>query len=145
MEADTVQAELRTDNNKLSVWKIESEEDLNDVFVALGSSCANVCTIGAVIVDDTVFHDMAFEDEEGTTPTVGINKKHKNIVDLNYVSLGDFAELVLHGLKNNGYIKRTRGQMKSLLADAYINSRLVVDELDPHLKSELLSIIEQRK
>lgn len=145
IEADTVLADLRTDKNKLSVWKIESDEDLNDAFIALGSKCAYTGTIDAVMIDAEKINCLAFDNEEGNTPTIGINTKHKNIIDLNYVSLGDVAASVLHGLKNNGYIRRTKGQMKSLLAEAYKNSRLVTEDLDPHLKDEILVCISQQK
>ena len=70
VQADTVVTELKTSGNKLSVWQVEDEEDLDDAFVALGSNCSSVGTIWAVKLLPEDLKDMCFDDEEGETPAV---------------------------------------------------------------------------
>lgn len=142
IQADTVVAEFQTDENKLSVWKIENEEDLTDAFIALGSNCENICTITAVKIEDKDLKTISFEDEEGVTPTFGINHKHKNMIKLNYCSLGRVILSVIRGLKSNCFVKRTRGEMKKILVQAYNEHILDTDNLNENLLREVMKALE---
>ncbi len=138
IEADTVVAEFKTDQNKLSVWQVETETDLEDAFIALGSSCSSIGTIWAAKVSPQDLHDVGFDDEEGNTPTFGINQKHRNITDLNYVSLGSvISSIILCFQTKDRIVKRSRAEMKRLLAEAYNNGRLNVPELNPGILDDI--------
>lgn len=138
IEADTVVAEFKTDNNKLSVWKIETDDDLKDALIALGSNCTKVGTIFAAMISPDDLEEISFDEEEGDTPTIGINQKHRNMVGLNYISLGCIITAILSCLKDGKRIvRRTRPEMKALLAKAYMDNRLKTDSLAPSLKDEI--------
>ena len=139
IEADTVVAEFKTDKNKLSVWKIENDNDLQDAFIALGSNCANIGTIWAAKISPEDLEEVAFDDEEGNTPTIGINQKHRNIIDLNYVSLGSVISSIIGCFqKDNMVIKKTRAEMRKLLAEAYASNRLQAEALTPNVLDEIV-------
>ena len=138
IEADTVVAEFKTDKNKLSVWKVENDEDIEDAFIALGSNCSSVGTIWAAKISSTELEGISFDDEEGNTPTVGINQKHRNITGLNYLSLGTVISSILACFKKeNQIVKKSRPEMRKLLAEAYVNNRLQSDYLNPGLLDEI--------
>ncbi len=135
---DTVIAEFKTENNKLSLWEADTQDDLNDAFVALASNMQAIETIFAVKLDSKKLPEFTFDDELGSTPAVGINRKHHNIVDLNYVNLGDVIQVIIDGLSGDCLVKRTRGQMKKLLVDAYKKGRLDEKLLHPNMQKEIV-------
>ena len=137
--ADTVLAEFVTDNNKLSVWKIENESDLIDAFIALGSNCNSIGSIDAVKIDENIISHLSFDDENGNTPTVGINHKHRNIT--NYVTLGDVIDSMIQGIGNEGYVHKTRGEMKAILVQAYNEKRIDMEKVPPNMKVSILKAV----
>lgn len=123
-------SELKTESNKLSVWQVETDDDLENAFVALGSNCQNVGAIWAVKLSPDDLVDIGFDDEEGETPATAINGMHRNICELTYASLGDVIGSILHALRDEGLVHKTRGQMKTLLAKAYANRMLDAEGLN---------------
>lgn len=144
VEADTVVAEFRTEKNKLSVWKVETEDDLKDAFIAPASNCDSTGTIDAIKIEQTDLEQMQFDEELGDTPTRNINQKHCNIVNLNYVNLGNVIQGVLNGLKKDQHIRMSKGKIKQLLADAYEADKLIEEEIAPGVMRDIKSTIEKR-
>ena len=137
IQADTVQAEFKTDHNKLSVWQVNSDKDLIDAFIALGANCDYIGTIDAIEIDEQDIGNLLLEKEEGDTPTNDINDKHYNIVDLNFESLGEVIMSIICGLRKDRYLRKTKSDMKKILINAYKESKLDWDRLKPTLKAEL--------
>ena len=145
IQADTVVAEFKTDQNKLSVWKVESQTDIEDAFIALGSNCSNIGTIWAAKISPEDLPEAEFENEEGDTPTIGINHKHYNITRLNYVTLGDVISSVLGCLRSQDsrIVVKSRSEMKRILAKAYTQSRLDVKGLNSSVLQDIKKEIER--
>ena len=143
--ADTVVAELETDNNCLSVWKIENEEDLEDAFIALGSNCEHFCTLSAVSINQEDLVNISISEEEGVSPTVGINEKHRNMCNLSFYSLGTVIESILLGINNGKYIRKTKAVMKKLLLDAYKKNKLDMTLVSSSLKEEIMEEIRKEE
>lgn len=137
IEADTVVADLKTKNNKLSVWAVETDEDLNNAFIALGSNCQNLCSIWAVKIAPSDLDEFSIDEEEGDTPTNGINQNHRNITELTYISLGYVITSLLHSLQTNLVVKKTKTEMKSLLYEAYRDGKINVEALSPGVYKEI--------
>lgn len=143
--ADTVVTELKTDQNKLSLWKIDSEADLDDAFIALGSKCNNIGTICAVKLSTDDLNELYFDAEKGNTPTIGINEKHCNVINLNFVSLGSFVLAIIQGIRSNHVIKKSRPEMKKLFAKAFLDNKLDFPNLAPDLQKEIEKEIKKGK
>lgn len=120
------------------MWKIENDQDLIDAFVALGSNCESIGTIDAVKIDAGCIDDLKLDTETGDTPTIGINEKHRNITELNYLTLGEVIDSIILGIRTGGYVRKTKGEMKRLLVDAYRTNRLIMDQLAPNMKNSIL-------
>ena len=144
VDADTVVAEFRTEKNKLSVWKVENEEDLNDAFIALASNCESIGTIDAIKIEEDDLKQLMFDEELGDTPTRNINQKHCNIVGLNYVNLGNVIQGILNGLKKEQVVRKTKPKIKQLLADAYEADKLIEEEIAPGVMRDIRNTIEKR-
>lgn len=87
--------------------------------------------------------EISFDEEDGDTPTVGINHKHRNIIDLNYVNLGTVIQSMIYGFQNDRYIHMTRGKLRQLLADAYEQNKLNTEELAPSVLRDIEKLLRQ--
>ena len=143
--ADTVVAELKTDNNCLSVWKIETDEDLEDAFIALGSSCDHFCTLSAVRISQGDLRNISISTEEGITPTIGINQKHRNLCSLSFCSLGTVIKSIIYSLRKGKFIRKTKPVMKKLLVDAYKRNKLDMASIASSLKDEIIEEIRKEQ
>ena len=137
VEADTVMYEFKTAENKLSVWAIENDEDIDDAFIALASNMDSLSTIFAVKLNEEDLKSLNFDSEEGETPTFGINDKHRNIIELTYGKIGVVIDAILKGITNNCIERRTRGKLKELLKNAYKAEKLDIQNISPKILREL--------
>ena len=146
IQADTVVSEFKTDKNKLSVWKIENTSDIEDAFIALASNCSTIGTICAAMIPPEELKLLEFDDEEGDTPTIGINHKHCNIIELNYVSLGHVISSILRCVQNqdNMLIRKSRADMKNLLAKAYSQNKLDTTRISPSVLDEIKKVLTKK-
>lgn len=139
--ADTVAAEFKTTENKLSVWKIENEDDLNDAFIAMALSSDSIGTIDAVLLEEDDLSKLKIEEEVAATPVIEANKKHRNIVELNYVNLGDVIKSILNALEKGDMVRKTKGTLRNLVVDACVNSSIQYDMLTPNTMKYVSSVI----
>ena len=99
----------------------------------------SIGTIDAVKIDADCISDLKLDNEKGDTPTIGINEKHRNITELNYSTLGDVINSIILGIRSDGgYVRKTKGEMKRLLVEAYRTNRLIMDQLAPNMKNSIL-------
>lgn len=132
-------SELKTDNNRLSVWVVEDDNDLDDAFIALGSNCEHIGTVTAVSICPEDLKDIEIEAVEGLTPTIGINEKHRDIMNLTYCSLGTVIKSIIVGLNKGKYYRKNKAKMKELLVEAYKNNKLDIENMSSSLRDEILS------
>ena len=139
VEADTLTTDLKTDHNTLSVWQVDDEVTLDDVFVALGSNMDNICTIFIVKLDEQnlLSRGITLDNQEGNVPVKGINNKHHNIVNLNYVNMGEVIHTNIIGLKEEEQEKRTESNMKNLFCKAYLEGKLDISNMSENLVREI--------
>ncbi len=133
MMSDYVQYELKTHDNMLSLWKISTEEDLNDAFVALVTSGESIGTVQVVKIDENLLDTFSFNQDEGDSPTFEINHKHCNVTNLTYEKIGKFIDVVLYTLKSNGCVRKTKSQMKQLIKEAERNHKLNPDRMNSQM------------
>ena len=135
--ADTVVTELKTLDNKLSVWKIENDEDLVDAFIALASNSDYLVSIDAIKIDSEKMKNLEFDLEIGDTPAKKINEKHRNIINLNYINLGSVIEAIIDGFQNKHNIRKTKSEIKDILKKACADGKVKLEDLSPDIQKHL--------
>lgn len=134
-------ADLRTTHNKLSVWKADTNEDINDAIVALALNRDNLSGLSYIILDEKDLLQLGIEvldDEKGDVKCLGddILAKHRNMLDLDYWRLGFLAEYMKNlACDDNKRNTKTKSEIKTLLT-CYKN-RINMDEMKPKIKDEL--------
>ena len=133
IDADLLSSDLSTSSNKLSVWRVDSEEDEINAFIALGSNCNNLGTIWAVKISEDDVQTLSFEDNEGDIPAKNFNKQHRDISRLNYISMGTVIQGITNAIRDGRVVKKGRGEMKKLLSEAYSRNELDKDRMQTAL------------
>lgn len=137
VSADAITNCLKTNDNTLSVWEIEDETEINDAILALvtGKKQEKFSTIHYVIIDKNTLNNngLTAVDFDGDTVVEDLVKKHKNISNLSYSSLGLMKNIILDCISSNKVNTITRAQQKELVVSAIENGRLMKDALNSNL------------
>lgn len=93
-------SELKTKENKLSVWLANSEEDIEDAVAALSLSKDDTDRLCLLLLDEeklSSYDIVVLDDQEGDAQGASeeILKKHRNLVELDHKRLGQLAEYMI--------------------------------------------------
>lgn len=98
-------SELRTRENRLSVWLANTEEDIEDAVVALSLSRDDTDRLIMVMLDENKLAEIDIDvkddqlgDAQGASEE--ILKKHRDLVELDHKRLGRLAEYMLQQASN---------------------------------------------
>ena len=141
--ADAITNCLKTTNNDLSVWKIDTIEGLENAFLALitGSQQTKLSTLHYVLLEENVVLEkgLSLKESEGDTNVVSLKNTHKDISKLTYRRLGIIKDLIIEQLKNDDETFFTKSQLKEILKKAIHEGKVSKDSLNPDLvKNEKL-------
>lgn len=136
-------SDLKTTDNTLSVWRVETKEDLNDVLVALALSREKVDKIVYCLLDETVLNRLEIQLSNaklGDAPGLdsSILSKHRDLIELDFWRLGYLAEYMLSYLsisENQKLIQRS--EVKKLLTEYKDSGKLDISKMKPKLKLDL--------
>ena len=132
-------SDLRTSNNRLSVWKADSTEDINDAIVALALNRDDVYKINYLILQEDKLKELEIEianDQPGKAAGLveHILQKHRDLVEIDYIRLGGLAQYMvdLAQIDSNQNVI-SRSDVKKLL-EKYKNEH----KIEPSLIGEKL-------
>ena len=131
--ADAVTADLRTNGNRLSLWRCGdgTPEQIDDVVLALTASYdqVGVCDIAWIAEEELTAAGQVWEESDGHTTVDELVKQHVDLVRLDYERLGGVARCVLASVAA-GRGRRTRvPEVLDLLVTAVEDGRLPLDAL----------------
>ena len=136
-------SDLRTQNNTLSVWKIDNQIDIEDAIVALALNRDDSSKLCYCLLDETDILNMGITSETypGQAPGLvdeNILAKHFNLVSLDFWRLGFLAEYILLTIRNPSNIKiLTKKEILDLLTK-YKNKNIIsVDSMKESLRNNL--------
>lgn len=115
-------SDLRTKDNKISVWLADSSEDINDAIVALALGRDNVSKMNYLILHEDKLAELEIEianDQLGEVAGLvdkNLLQKHRNLIDIDYVRLGGLAQYMVDLAKIDSNQKViSRSDVKKLL------------------------------
>ena len=76
--------DLRTEDNKLSVYKVENEADTERVIIALAATRENLSNLDYAVFEDSTLAstDITISQQNGETPDAEVNKLHYDLTNL---------------------------------------------------------------
>ena len=135
--ADAITTCLKTSDNALSVWEIESEDELNDAILALvtGKSQEQFSKIDYVWIEDSKLKNkgLSLVDYPGDTAVDELVDKHKNIPNLTYVKLGKMKDVILECFASGKYDFKTRESIKKIVKSSIASGKLQREKLNEKL------------
>lgn len=139
VSADAITSSLKTQDNALSFWEIESEEHLDQAALALAAAAQRLETFDVVRVSKTDLHDtgLRLSKSEGKTEVEDLRGTHFDIIELTYTKLGLLANHIVSSFKESKVKRYTADELRSLLNKAIQDGRLRKEDLPEPIKSKL--------
>ena len=136
ISADAITNCMKTKNNCLSAWEVSREDQIDDVVLALASQSEHIATLDVAVLDQTTLIEsgLQLQQTDGVTPIRDLSQRHRDIVQLSYVSLGVLAGIIVDAIRNNTVQRYTRGTIKNLLGNAIAAGRLNKEALKENVK-----------
>jgi hypothetical protein len=139
--ADAITLCLKTTNNDLSTWLVDSEDNIDTAILALitGSRQDSLSTIHIVYFDESIIAEKSLNLTEtlGDTLITTIKDKHRDISELTYSKLGNVKDIVLDCLRNNRFKTITRANLKTMLAKSIEQGLLDKSNLSEEIQKML--------
>lgn len=113
-------ADLRTTNNKLSVWQVDTEKDVEKAIVALALSRDTVQKMCYMVLDEDELESIGISIiKDSNIPSYGIDSSvlsnHGDMVNIDYWRLGFLTEYMLKIAQNTSCKTFTKPQVTKLL------------------------------
>ena len=98
VQADAL-LDLKSEGNKLSVYRVEREEDAERIVVALAANRDNLAVMDYALFTEAslVTANISIVKQAGETPNDEVNRLHYNLSDLTVRRLAKLAEVVSAG------------------------------------------------
>lgn len=101
--ADAIANDMKTTNNTLSFWRVDSlsEVDLEPVIVINSLLGDTINKIELLCIPEEMLTEFSFEPQDGDTIVVNYKKLHFNLVKMTIKTLLDFAKDVVLTILHN--------------------------------------------
>lgn len=136
-------SDLRTTDNKLSVWKADTQEDINDAIVALALNRDSVSKLSYLLLEEEDLHKIEIKiSDEQPGVAAGLDSqiltKHRDLIDLDYWRLGYLAEhLTLLATNENNRKNYSANEVKKLLEKYKEEHKITPNQVKDKLKEKL--------
>lgn len=139
VSADAITHCMRTANNKISVWEIDSEGNSEEAVLAMVAAHEHLETIDVVLMNRDYLTENGINcvNSEGRTAVTDLINRHRDLDSLTFKKLGIIAYHIVDGIKNDKIKRYTIGQQKEILKKAISTSRLNPDDLKNSVKEKL--------
>jgi hypothetical protein len=126
LSADALTADLRTAGNALSLWEIDSEQELNQAVLALATSknTKKFEKMDLVLIpkETILTKQLPIRESPGETFAESLSDTHREVVGLKYPSLGNFAQIIIDLLSQDGLTTITKTEVEKIVKDACKNN-----------------------
>ena len=137
--ADAITADLRTNDNNLSVWEIFSIEELEDAVLAMVSERNKIDKIDVVYLPKELVEkrDLSVILTDGKTRYTKFIDRHRDIADLNYVSLERVSDCVVESVNMNRVKSFSKHEILLLLLTGMESNKIKFEALHPTLVEDI--------
>lgn len=139
--ADAITTDLRTINNKLSLWQCSDadEASLRDVALALASNRTDLNKIDIVWVSqiDLERGGHILQPTRSGIPVDSLAHNHIELCEMNYGRIGHIAELIRLAIEGDNCHRFKTDEVTRILLSAIEDGRLDYARLKTQLKNKL--------
>ena len=137
--ADAITFDMKTKDNALSAWEINSSGELNEAILAIVSAGTNLDRIDVVIIEHELLdaEGLNVVESRGKTPYENFAQRHRDIIKLDYDSLGKVAQAIIGSLKMNDSIRFTLSKLKEILKEGIKTEKIKLYDLDESIRNKI--------
>ena len=130
---------MRTKANKLSVWQIASEDQLDDAALAIISAGDHVETIWVAAIEraSVINSGIDLVQIEGKTAVDDLKNTHFDLTNLTYPKLGSLAQFTVQSFTSDRVKSYTEGRLVGILDQAIRSKRLDPTKLSCFIQNTL--------
>ena len=145
IRADAITGDIRTTEDTISLWRIDSLEELDQAVLALASGGDKAVTYNVLTIPEENLQKYGFtlKETDGNTPVESLVQTHRDVVGVNYGSLGRFAQLIMDSINADEFCTITKKQVKALILKAYKNGEINRDKLKERMREEIDKELEK--
>lgn len=140
INADAITQCLKTDDNTLSVWRIEDEKEISQGVLAMAASNDFLSKIDVVLVDEAEFENgsISITATPGKTPCTDLIHTHRDLSSLNINNLAFISESIAAQIRADKVHRFTVTKIKALLLDAINKGSLNPELLSDSVREKVL-------
>jgi hypothetical protein len=137
--ADAITNCIKTKGNKLSIWKIDDAESIEHAAIAIAASGEHLDTFDIVYFDGIELdkRELLIDTSLGQTAYKDMVSCHIDIVELDYIKLGKFSEIIITELVNGRDKRYTNGKQIEILKKAMDEGRITREDLSDSISKKL--------
>ena len=141
VSADAITNCMRTNQNALSTWQVNNENEIKEAVLAIVASHQHLDTIDIVFLDHDYLKKIGINlrSTPGDTPVKELINNHIDICELTYNSLGVIAKNIVQAIKDDKKKRVTKRELKTILSQAIESGRLVENDLHDSIRTKLRS------
>ena len=138
--ADAITVCMRTSQNRLSVWRILSDEEIEKAVIAIVSSGKHIDSIDVVLLDEEYFKENNIDllESRGITSYEEMEDSHIDIDNLTYQKLGLVAYHISDKISTARSFRFRKSQLLEILWRAVQKEDLLINNLNENLRDKLL-------
>jgi hypothetical protein len=140
VSADAVTNCLKTTGNTLSVWHIESEEDIENAVLAIVANQDHIETVDFVILDAQALieYNLNIVFTPGDTPVKSLVETHRDVSGLSYTKLGHVKEHLVQRIRVDKIKRYTASSIKKILSKALSDGLIQIEDLKESIRGKFL-------
>ena len=144
ISADAITGCLRTQDNALSFWQCNlNEEDVTEVVLALVTSMQRIDAMQIVLLHRNELEADIFtlKSTPGNTPIDDLHSRHRDVVNLDMKRLCALAEKIATKVRGDSDCYQfTRVKVREILHQAVKTGRVRIDQLQDKVQGEIRKI-----
>ncbi|CAD5246143.1 MULTISPECIES: hypothetical protein [unclassified Imperialibacter] len=139
VSADAITNCLKTTRNTLSVWQIDTEDDLEKAVLAIASNLQHLETIDVVILEEKHLsnYNIKIVATPGKTPLEELVHSHRDLEELTFMKLGTIKDHIVERIQMDKFKRFTRTALKQLIEDAINTGKLKLEDLNPSIREKI--------
>ena len=142
LQADAL-GDLRTEDNKLSIWQLEGEgQNISDIIAAIASKSEHLSIVDYALLESKDINERGIEatQSEGDTPNDGLNRNnHLDLIQLTLTKLVGVSEALR---SKSAFGRALRKDVENMIVDG-----IIAGAIDPNkikLKDKYLRKINEQ-
>jgi len=140
VNADAITQCMKTQDNTLSVWKINEEKDIQNSILAMAAANEFLSKIDVVILSEQALLDreIPISTTPGITPCKDLIDTHRDLSDLNIKHLALISDLIAAKIRNEEVHSFSLGALKNILCSAIDAGKLTTESLSESVKAKVV-------